>query len=44
METKRKLEVLEKEKNKETVLNMLASEKVLEKDWKNWLDERWNDI
>ena len=28
----------------ESILTMLASEKVLKKDWDNELDERWNDV
>ena len=27
---------------KENIINMLASEEVLKKDWNNKLDERWN--
>ncbi len=38
------LENLEKSKNKEGILTMLASEKVLQKEWDNELDERWNDV
>ena len=38
------LESLEKDKNKEYILTMLASEKVLKKDWDNELDERWNNV
>ncbi|MBS3079847.1 hypothetical protein J4221_00075 [Candidatus Pacearchaeota archaeon] len=38
------LESLEKDKNKESILTMLASEKVLKKDWDNELDERWNNV
>lgn len=37
-----KLENLEKNENKESILIMLASEEVLKKDWENDLDERWN--
>lgn len=29
--------------NKEGILTMLASEKVLKKEWDNELDERWNN-
>ena len=38
------LEDLEKNKNKESILTMLASEAVLEKDWNNKFDERWNNV
>lgn len=38
------LEKLERSKSKESILTMLASEKVLEKDWKNEADERWNNV
>ena len=38
------LEGLEKNKNKESILTMLASEAVLEKDWNNKFDERWNNV
>ncbi len=38
------LEKLEQSKSKESILTMLASEKVLEKDWKNEADERWNNV
>jgi len=38
------LESLEKNKNNESILTMLASEKVLKKDWDNELDEAWNDL
>jgi len=38
------LESLEKNPNNESILNMLASEKVLKKDWDNELDERWNNV
>lgn len=31
-------------KDKESILTMLASEKTLRKDWDNELDERWNDV
>ena len=30
--------------NSEGILTMLASEKVLKKDWDNELDDRWNDV
>ncbi len=38
------LETLEKNPNEESILTMLASEKVLNKDWDNKLDERWNNV
>ena len=38
------LENLEKSPNKESILNMLASEDVLKNDWNNQLDERWNNV
>ena len=38
------LEKLEKTKNKEGILTMLASEDVLKKDWINKNDDRWNKI
>ena len=38
------LENLEKSKNREGVLTMLASEKILQKEWDNELDERWNNV
>lgn len=38
------LESLEKNKNSEGILTMLASENVLKKDWNNESDERWNNV
>ena len=38
------LETLETSSDKESILTMLASEKVLMKDWNNELDERWNNV
>ena len=38
------LENLEKSKNREGILTMLASEKILQKEWDNELDERWNNV
>ena len=38
------LENLDKNEDKETILNMLASEEVLKKDWDNDLDENWNNV
>ena len=38
------LKSLDKNKDKEGILTMLASEKVLKKDWDNEADERWNNL
>jgi predicted CopG family antitoxin len=38
------LETLEKSPHEESILTMLASEDVLNKDWDNKADERWNDV
>tara|TARA_Y100000310_G_C20613924_1_gene779550 strand:- start:259 stop:489 length:231 start_codon:yes stop_codon:yes gene_type:complete len=38
------LELIAKHPNQEGIITMLASEKVLEKDWDNSLDERWNNV
>ena len=38
------LEALEKHPSGESIMTMLASEEVLNKDWDNELDERWNDV
>ena len=38
------LEMLDKSASKESILNMLASEEVLRKDWDNKEDEAWDDI
>lgn len=38
------LDALERNPTKESILTMLASEKVLEKDWDNEQDERWDDV
>ena len=38
------LETLDKIPNKESILTMLASEKVLKKDWDNKDDEAWNNV
>jgi len=40
----KELEFLEKNPEKESILTMLASEKVLRKDWENEADERWNNL
>lgn len=38
------LEMIQGHPNSDSIMTMLASEKVLKKDWDNELDERWNDI
>jgi metal-responsive CopG/Arc/MetJ family transcriptional regulator len=38
------LEKLEKNKNKEGIFTMFASESVLKKEWDNKADERWNNV
>ncbi len=38
------LEKLDNSINHESILTMLASEKVLKKDWDNEADERWNNV
>ncbi len=38
------LESLNKNKDKENILTMLASEEVLKKDWDNQEDEAWNNV
>lgn len=38
------LEQLEKNKDKEGIFTMLASEEVLKKEWENEADERWNNV
>ena len=38
------LDMLEKNKSKESILTMLASEEVLKKDWDNKLDDRRDDV
>jgi predicted CopG family antitoxin len=40
----KELESLDKSPEQESVLTMLASEKVLAKDWNNEADERWNNV
>jgi hypothetical protein len=40
----KELEQINQDKNNETILTMFASEKVLEKDWDNKADERWNNV
>jgi hypothetical protein len=44
---KHRIEQLQKIENSteyETILTMLASEKILAKEWDNENDERWNDV
>ena len=43
---KERLEDLEKldNKGKESIFTMMASEKVIKKEWDNKLDERWNNV
>lgn len=38
------LSQIEKSKNNEGILTMLASENVLKKDWDNEADDRWNNV
>ncbi len=38
------LEKLDKNKNKESIFTMLASEEVLKKTWENEYDERWDEV
>ena len=38
------LNQIEKDKNSEGIMTMLASEDVLKKDWENESDERWNNV
>ena len=38
------LEKLESLKDNESIMTMLASEEVLEKDWDNEEDEKWNNV
>lgn len=40
----KELETLQNYPNKEGIITMLASEKVLAKDWDNKLDDRWNNV
>ena len=40
----RELDVIEKSKDKESIIAMLASEDVLKKDWDNEADERWDNV
>ena len=38
------LEMLEKQKDKESIMTLLASEEVLKEEWENEADEKWNEI
>ena len=38
------LNQIEQNKNSEGIMTMLASEKVLKKDWDNEADSRWDDV
>ena len=38
------LDQINKDKNKEGILTMLASEKVLKKEWDNPYDDRWDNV
>ncbi len=38
------LELLDKSASKESILTMLASEKILKKDWDNKEDETWDNV
>jgi predicted CopG family antitoxin len=38
------LDMLKKNPDNESIMNMFASEEVLKKDWDNELDERWNNV
>lgn len=38
------LNQIESDKNSEGIMTMLASEKILKKDWNNEADERWNNV
>lgn len=40
----KELETLQNYPNKEGIITMLASEKVLAKEWDNKLDDRWNNV
>lgn len=35
---------IEKDRNREGIMTMLASEEVLKKDWDNEADSRWDDV
>lgn len=38
------LNLIKKDKNNEGIMTMLASEKILKKDWDNKADERWDNV
>jgi len=38
------LEMLNKSDNKESIINMLASENILKEDWDNDEDKRWDNV
>jgi predicted CopG family antitoxin len=38
------LDKLENDYGEENILTMLASERMLEKEWNNEMDERWNNV
>ena len=40
----KELDSIQNHPNSESIMTMLASEKVLKKDWDNELDERWNNV
>ena len=40
----KELETLQNHPSSESIMNMLASEEVLRKDWDNESDERWNNV
>ncbi len=40
----KELEILQNHPNSEGIMTMLASENLLNKDWDNKLDERWNNV
>jgi len=40
----KELETLDKSKNREGILTMFASEDVLNKDWENKNDARWDNV
>ncbi len=40
----KELQMIRNHPNSESLMTMLASEEVLNKDWDNELDERWNDV
>ena len=40
----KEFEMIQNHPNSESITTMLASEKVLKKDWDNKSDERWNNV